>query len=105
MSYGSRMTDTQFPSVLRLPSGPRVRALGRGLLAAWIVAGSGCRTTPPEALTADARLIEYAAAGRRARDDGAPDKAAGQYRLALERARALDDAVALAVRDLLDARG
>lgn len=62
-----------------------------------VAALSGCRSTPPPAVTMDADLSRLAAAARRVFDMGETDRAIPLYREALARARALDDAAAVGV--------
>lgn len=58
---------------------------------------SGCATTPaPSAVTRDEALARHATAGHRAFESDATEQAFDQYKTALTRAEALDDAAAIA---------
>lgn len=73
----------------------------RALAALWtasLIGLTACGTTPkPAAWTVDELLARHAAAARRAQSDGKIQEAVRQYTLALNRARALDDAGGVAV--------
>lgn len=74
------------------------RALTRcaAALAFAAVFAAGCASPAPKATTSDAELARLSSAARKAFDAGAPDKAVPLFAQALDRARALDDAAALA---------
>lgn len=57
---------------------------------------AGCGTPPPAASTSDAELARLAGAARKVFDAGSAEKAIPLYVQALDRARALDDARAIA---------
>lgn len=74
------------------------RALTRCAAALALAAAlaAGCASPARKATTSDAELARLSSAARKAFDAGAPDKAVPLFTQALDRARALDDAAALA---------